>query len=240
MATVKPRQFIKGQIKLETLLGFAFGVIFISAILFFAVTIINPTTLQINVFKTVLALAGAGVAAIIPGQFELKHLPFIRAGGAIAVFALIFLTPLQVVSSVAQFEEPTVDPKPVTDTFLAALDAGQYEKTWVLLDPDGPNSYGVSRAQWFELAQNVVRPLGKAIQRTVTSRGGAKNPAGMPPGIYKHVVYLTKFQNVSGCRQETIVVRATNNLAWRVFTYQVLLTEIPCIGQPVGDAGARP
>src|SRR5205807_1504792 len=50
----------------------------------------NPTTSQYTVFRIVLALAAAGVAALIPGLLEVEVSPAVRAGGAIAVFAIAF------------------------------------------------------------------------------------------------------------------------------------------------------
>ena len=232
MSVPTSRRYISGQIKIDTLLAFTFGVIFVTAILVFAVIIVNPSPLQILTFQTVLALAGAGVAAVIPGQFEFRHLPFIRAGGAIAVFALIFATPLKVVSSVAQFVVPKVDAQPVMNAYLAAVDKGDYESSWKQIDPDAPKWYQIDHDQWLELYINAAAPLGTAVSRIVTFRGGAESPAGLPPGIYRHVVYNTRFAKIDSCRQEMIVVRATNTLEWRVFSHQVAPSGIPCLDKP--------
>jgi hypothetical protein len=71
-------------------LAFAFGVVFIAIILAIAVLIPEPTSFQFNIFKTVLALAGAGVAAVIPGILNVKISTWITAGGALAVFVVLF------------------------------------------------------------------------------------------------------------------------------------------------------
>jgi len=49
-----------------------------------------PSNWQQNVFVTVLALSAAGVAAIIPGFIEVEYKGFLRAGGAIAVFCIVY------------------------------------------------------------------------------------------------------------------------------------------------------
>lgn len=231
------RRYIKGQLRLDTLLAFVFGVLFVGAILYFTVTVVNPSPYQMQTFKTVLALAAAGVAAMIPGQFEFRHLPFVRAGGAIAVFALVFLTPMQLVSSVAQFEEPAGDPAPVIQQYLEAADRGDYTALWRQIDPAAPEWFQISREGWSEIYQNARAPFGQVLARRVVSRGGARNPDGYPPGIYRHVLYLTKFSNGRACTPETVVVRATDDLRWRVFSHQVAFNEMPCVGMNLPEGG---
>ena len=74
----------------EKLLAYGFGVIFVVVLLAIAVYVPNPTPFQFVVFKVVLALAAAGVAAMIPGFIEFNIPTYLRAGGAIAVFAIVF------------------------------------------------------------------------------------------------------------------------------------------------------
>lgn len=74
----------------ERLAVFAFGVVFVVVMLVLAVAIPNPTGTQYETFKIVLALAAAGVAAFIPGFLEVTVPGWLRAGGALAVFVLVF------------------------------------------------------------------------------------------------------------------------------------------------------
>ncbi|QXI35285.1 hypothetical protein [Pseudomonas promysalinigenes] len=74
----------------DKLWAFIFGVIFVSIMLLIALFVSNPTAFQYKVFQTVLALAGAGVGARLPGFIEVKAKGFLRAGGALAVFALVY------------------------------------------------------------------------------------------------------------------------------------------------------
>ncbi|MBC3920349.1 hypothetical protein H8L32_22995 [Undibacterium sp. CY18W] len=78
----------------EKVAGFIFGVAFVITLLVLNVFIPNPTPTQYDTFKIVLALAAAGVGGILAGflyveggidKFKL------RAGGALAVFATVFL-----------------------------------------------------------------------------------------------------------------------------------------------------
>lgn len=74
-----------------TLAAFAFGVAFVIVLLTFAIAYPEPSNFQIFVFRTVLALAAAGVAAVIPGMLNLQIGTWLTATGAIAVFAIVFL-----------------------------------------------------------------------------------------------------------------------------------------------------
>jgi hypothetical protein len=75
---------------MQTILAFIFGVCFVVTILIIALLKPNPTSYQFGVFKTVLALAGAGVAAVIPGFLEVRFRGWLRAGGALAVFIVLY------------------------------------------------------------------------------------------------------------------------------------------------------
>ena len=71
--------------------AFVFGVVFVIVILVFAVFFPSPTRFQIFVFRVVLALAAGGVGAILPGFIIVNVGNFVRAGGALALFAAVYL-----------------------------------------------------------------------------------------------------------------------------------------------------
>jgi hypothetical protein len=74
----------------QKIASFAFGVVFILAILALALFVSNPTPFQYLVFRVVLSLAAAGTAAMLPGFVEVTISNWIRAGGALAVFLIVF------------------------------------------------------------------------------------------------------------------------------------------------------
>lgn len=74
----------------QRIAAFAFGVVFLSALLAIAIFIPHPADFQIYVFRIVLAIAAAGVAAMIPGVLNVSVADWVRAGGAIAVFVIIY------------------------------------------------------------------------------------------------------------------------------------------------------
>lgn len=75
---------------LQLIVAFSFGVIFVIALIILAVMFPNPTPFQYTVFRVVLAVAIAGVTAMIPGFLRVTVSNWIRAGGALAVFVLVY------------------------------------------------------------------------------------------------------------------------------------------------------
>lgn len=76
--------------KLQTILSYGFGVIFVIVLLVISFIQPTPSSFQYSVFRTVLALAGAGAVAVFPGFIEVKLGDWLRAGGALAVFVVLY------------------------------------------------------------------------------------------------------------------------------------------------------
>lgn len=74
----------------EKLTSFGFGMVFIVVLLSIAFLVPNPTVTQWFVFRVLLALAAAGIGAIIPGLIVVKVSNIVRAIGAIALFVLVY------------------------------------------------------------------------------------------------------------------------------------------------------
>jgi hypothetical protein len=74
----------------QRIAAFGFGVTFVSVLLVLALFVPNPTPFQYTVFRIVLALAAGGVAAMIPGFIQLTISSWVQAGGALAVFLIVF------------------------------------------------------------------------------------------------------------------------------------------------------
>ncbi len=89
-------------------LVFGVGIIFVIIMMVLAILFPEPTSFQYTVFRVVLALASAGVAAILPGFIEVKLQKWLRAGGAIAVFVVVyFFSPAALVSQQPTKHSPT-------------------------------------------------------------------------------------------------------------------------------------
>lgn len=76
--------------RMQQIAAFGFGVVFVSILLILAISFSNPTPFQYLVFKTVLSLAAAGIAAMIPGFLQVNIATWLRAGGALAVFVVVY------------------------------------------------------------------------------------------------------------------------------------------------------
>jgi len=99
------------QTNWEKLLAFGFGVVFIATMLTIALAVPEPTPTQWFVFRVALALAAAGIGAVIPGLIVVRVSTFIRAGGAIALFVIVYyLNPPQLlVSKTPRYRQNTGD-----------------------------------------------------------------------------------------------------------------------------------
>lgn len=76
----------------ERMIGYIFGIIFIFLLLGLVFFIPDPTKLQAKVVNTILALAAGGFAMLISGTIMVNLPGYIKAGGAIAITALILVS----------------------------------------------------------------------------------------------------------------------------------------------------
>lgn len=95
--------------KLQTTLSFIFGTVFVLLLIIIAFIEPNPSSFQETIFRVVLALAGGGTVAVFPGFIEVRFGNWLRAGGALAVFAIIyFLSPALTQPNSPQTSEPGI------------------------------------------------------------------------------------------------------------------------------------
>lgn len=207
-------------------LAFSFGVIFVAALLYLATVEKNPSPVAIRVYITVLALAAGGIGAILPGFIEVRYKNILRAGGAMGLAVLVYSNEPAIGKNVVNFVEPKVSAQPVIDAFFAAIDSGDYRKSWVLLPEMARQQVSGSESVWAELYKNDIVPLGKNESRTVVGQQHAQSPSGAPPGIYKGFAYKSKYSNDRGIRLENVVVRANSVENWEIYSYQISATTI--------------
>jgi len=202
-------------------LAFAFGIVFCGVLLYLATVEKNPTPLQIQVYVTILAIAGGGVGAILPGFLEIKYKGIARAGGAVALAVLIYLNKPAISKYVPDFPVPTVSAQPVIDAFFAALDSGDPDKSWALLPEMARAQVDGSAEKWRQLYQVDIVPLGKEESRVQVGQAQGKSPPGVPPGVYAQYMYKVKYANDAGYRLETLILRGNSAGAWEVYSFQV-------------------
>lgn len=66
------------------------GIGLLAVILIMVIFIPCPSASQYFVFRIMIALAGAGLAAIIPGTLSIEMANGVKAGGALAIFAIVY------------------------------------------------------------------------------------------------------------------------------------------------------
>jgi Protein of unknown function (DUF4019) len=225
---------IRGSIHITAVLSFVFGLIFVSTLLVLAVAIPNPTEAQLQTFRTVLALAAAGIGAVLPGFIEVRYRDIVRASGALALFAIIYFFSPQIQRPLIKVVIPAENPQPIANHWLTLNDAADIQATWSLLDSESKTIFlGNSFERFAEVFRNARLPLGRPLERKLVSQATFRSDGTdqmMPPkGAYADFNYNTKFANAAGCRAEFIRLRAVND-KWVIFSYLVSQNRIECVG----------
>jgi hypothetical protein len=219
-------RLIEGRVNINVLLGFAFGVAAVIAMLAFAVFIPNPSSFSQWVFITVLALSAAGIGSVIPGILDLQ-LPYLKAGGALAMFAVVFLMKPAIVSSVSRVVPPEDSPNKAINSYLTSVDKNDLSGAWEQLDPEA--KIGVARDKdAYKQAYDAGRTsLGAIAVRTSIGVQELQSPSGHPIGVYRAIGFRTKFADGS-CRFEQVMVRGAEDRQWRVYEHNISPMTIPC------------
>jgi hypothetical protein len=77
-------------IGVDKLLAFCFGVFFALILLLIAIFDRKPSPIGILIYRVLLALVAAGVGAVLPGMIDVNINALTRAGGAIALFVVVY------------------------------------------------------------------------------------------------------------------------------------------------------
>jgi len=128
---VKNHAIAHGLAGYELTAVFTFGVIFVVVLLILAIVFPHPTPFQYLVFRIVLALAASGIAALVPGFIEVNVSKWLRAGGAIAIFVLVyFFSPADLVTEPAR---STKEDSEIVQLALGYSRAGRHAQALVTL-----------------------------------------------------------------------------------------------------------
>ncbi|MGR0480302.1 MAG: tetratricopeptide repeat protein [Candidatus Electronema sp. V4] len=143
------------------LLAFFFGLCFAAVLLVLAIWFPEPTPFQYTVFRITLALAASGVAGVIPGMIRLKVQPgaalLIHAGGALAVFVIVYLFAPAALPS----ELPAGDTKKGGN--LAGAGSGiKFDNSTVQIGQ--LNIYGLTKEQYKEQLTEQTKAVVKEMQ----------------------------------------------------------------------------
>lgn len=173
------------------------------------------------------AVEKSGIGAVIPGILKVDS-SYVKAGGALAVFVVVFLLKPAIIGSVAHLVAPPQSPLPVIEGYLSAIDAGKLDAAWEMLDDEAKRGVARDRDAYRQAYVGGRTPLGAVIGRVQNGIQEVRSPSGYPVGIYRIVSFRTKFQ-IGTCHAEMVSVRATDDLVWRPFDHNVSPLPVPCI-----------
>lgn len=218
--------WVAGTVDINILLSFGFGVIFIAIMLVFALKVPNPTPFAQWVFIVVVALAAAGVAAVIPGFLNINS-PYVKAGGALAVFGIVFFLKPAIIGGVAKLVAPEESPLPAINEYLQRVDRLEMDAAWELLDGEAKRGVARDRDAYKRAYAGGRAHLGEPLDRIEAGLQEVRSPSGYPIGIYRLVAFRTRFAS-GQCHMETVSVRATDDVHWRVYEHNVSPMPVPC------------
>jgi tetratricopeptide (TPR) repeat protein len=129
---------------------FAFGVVFLIVVLAVALFVKAPSPFAAFVFRVTLALAAGGVVAFLPGFIHFEIPKLLRAGGAIAVLAVIYMInpPSLIQSDDGAFEEAMRRAEAALAAGNLASASTQFEKARALRPSDASPYSGRGRCEY--------------------------------------------------------------------------------------------
>lgn len=205
----------------DKLLAFIFGVVFLSIILLIAIFIPNPTGFSYTIFRIVVALAAAGIGAVIPGFLNVSFRNLLRAGGAVALFIIVyFFAPAAIGSTDGITPPPPVThASPVAKSWLQKVDGGLYKQAYQSMSKTFQKTYAMDEVS--NLIKGERIHLGAVESRVLNSTTHAVNPPGQPRGHYVAYGFKTRFANEERPIYEAVQVFGEDG-QWKVagfFTY---------------------
>lgn len=213
METTKPRIAVT-----DKFLAFGFGVSFLIVLIVIALLKPEPSGFSYTVFRIVLALAAGGIGAVLPGFIEVSFRNTLRAGGAVALFVVVyFFAPAPIDTPPAP--PPREAARPVADNFLKLLDEGEYQAAYDGMTTSFKAQYPFSDMR--ELIKGERDVLGQVVSRKYDATSMALNPPGSAKGHYISFGFRTKFKNEPRTIFESVTVFSENG-KWKpvaFFTY---------------------
>ncbi len=103
-------------------------------------------------------------------------------------------------------------------TWLAAIDQGDYAQTWT--NAAASFQTAITAEKWVESLQQVRKPLGSLITRTVKSAKEYASLPGAPDGRYIVMQFETSFANKKSAI-ETVTFMLEKDGQWRAAGYYI-------------------
>lgn len=195
---------------------FLFGVFFVAVMLIVAIAIPQPTEAQWRVFNLVLALVAAAIGAILPGMLHVQFTPWLRAGGALALFVLVYLVkPTTLVANDPFRPLPPPPPiesaKPVIDGWLSLLDKGDFKTAYGRTYPGFRERY--AEADFIRLGSTLRSPLGDVVERREVGQNSS-DAHFTDRGHMRVHMFLTRFRGASEPIEEYVSIFAKDAGGW--------------------------
>lgn len=202
----------------EKVTAFVFGTVFVITILVVALIVPNPSTFQVFVFRVILSLAAGGVAAMIPGFINIEVNSFIKAGGALAVFVILyFLNPTELVSTTDPGKLPKGLARETSDKYLLIADKGDEVFIWSQFSNSARKLY--DKDDFIDAFKTVRKPLGDVKKRTFIGGHSSNHLDGWPNAHFRTFQYNTLFQN--GQSKYEVVMVMSENMIWKVAAHTI-------------------
>jgi hypothetical protein len=200
----------------ELIAAFIFGCVFLVVILVIALFRPSPTPFEYTVFRIIIALAAAGVGAILPGFLDVRFKNWLRAGGALALFVVVyFFAPAAMPVS----DSPSLGPGPKTaakqkaEEWLSLVDQNNFKNAYMQMADGFRARYPFS--QFEELITRERNSVGAVKTRQFMSTAPFESPPGVPKGIYRQYQYKTSFDKEPAAIYEFVWLAAESQ-DWRV------------------------
>lgn len=203
---------------IDKYLVFAFGVIFVSVLLWLVFRTNQPLTQdQAKIVHLVSALAAAGVGAALPGTIQVRYRLLLRASGAVALFVLVFVyEPQRAVAPPGTW--PTTDPSTVVERHLGLTDAGRYSDAYDELAPEAKKRF--SKQELMDALRTGRQPYGEVMKRVKVGVSSVSTMQDGTTGPFKIYGFVTTYK--SGITtQDSVWAMALGRNDWGVVFHNI-------------------
>ena len=224
----------------QVVAAFAFGVIFLTAILVIALFIKEPTPLQYQVFWVIVALAAAGVGGILPGFVDFRYKDIARAGGALALFLIVYFegpTALQPLVPKPVIETPAGDPELAARGWLALVDSHKLDVAYSEMSQSLKSQ--VTSQAFEHLSGRYLGNIGALVTRELVYTDKQLSPPGAPPGDYRIFVFDSRYAD----EPQPVLLQITlvgESGRWRAFGFHVMMKNSSGVLVPFEPTASMP
>ena len=216
----------KGRLSIDLLLTFSFGILALLLLFCVALFVETPNSLLLLVFRVTLALACAGVAAMLPGFVQLSVSTgtnmAIRAGGAVAIFVLIYLVdPGSRFTSIANDcivpSAPNNEFLPIAESWTRKVDEGRYEDAYDSASNWTKNQYTLDL---FTLVfREFSQKMGALKNRKIYGVTSVEKLPSAECGNFRVVTFLSKFEGEAELLEFVVLMIENNRWVVREHTF---------------------